>query len=199
MKGKDKFSAAEVEAIKKLIAQKLMADTTQQKRIRDNIRKIGFYYSDYSAKKDGYTVEDFEALIRSGKIKVIGGSELSSSTSHCKIEPLTDADKKVEIPITPTTDLAIILRTFKTNRFDTLMDSESKIPNKAGNYILCLKSNSKLPKVSIEPVLTSFDGLQVIYTGIASRSLRSRDYRQHFKGNNAGRSTLRKSLGVLFG
>jgi hypothetical protein len=32
-----------------------------------------------------------------------------------------------------------------------------------------------------------------------SSSLRSRDYRQHFKGNNAGRSTLRKSLGVLFG
>ncbi len=39
----------------------------------------------------------------------------------------------------------------------------------------------------------------MIYTGIASGSLRTRDYREHFKGNNAGRSTLRKSLGVLFG
>jgi hypothetical protein len=33
----------------------------------------------------------------------------------------------------------------------------------------------------------------------AGGSLRTRDYRQHFIGNNAGRSTLRKSLGVLFG
>jgi len=47
--------------------------------------------------------------------------------------------------------------------------------------------------------LTNFDGLQVIYTGIAGGSLRTRDFKQHFKGNNAGRSTLRKSLGVLFG
>jgi hypothetical protein len=29
--------------------------------------------------------------------------------------------------------------------------------------------------------------------------MRTRDYKQHFKGNNAGRSTLRKSLGVFFG
>mgnify|MGYP003885950985 CR=1 FL=1 len=38
----------------------------------------------------------------------------------------------------------------------------------------------------------------MIYTGIAGKSLRKRDYKQHFKGN-AGGSTLRKSLGVLFG
>ncbi|MDR1203516.1 MAG: hypothetical protein LBL58_18060, partial [Tannerellaceae bacterium] len=79
------------------------------------------------------------------------------------------------------------------------MDSETKIPDEAGNYILCLRSNSKLPEISIEPILETFDGLQVIYTGIAGKSLRSRDYKQHFNGNNASKSTLRKSLGVLFG
>lgn len=47
--------------------------------------------------------------------------------------------------------------------------------------------------------MTKFEGLNVIYTGIAGGSLRTRDFRQHFKGDNAGRSTLRKSLGVLFG
>jgi hypothetical protein len=51
----------------------------------------------------------------------------------------------------------------------------------------------------MKPILTNFEGFQVIYTGIAGGSLRTRDFRQHFKGNNAGRSTLRKSLGVLFG
>ena len=199
MKGKDKFSTTEVEAIKKLILQKLQATTSQQKGIRDKIRDIGFYYSNYSSKKAGYTVEDFEALIRAGKITVIGSSGLSSSKSHDKDKTRIDADKIVENPIPPTTDLTTILSVFKTNRFDPLTNNETKIPDIAGNYILCLRSNSKLPRVAIEPALTIFDGLQVIYTGIASRSLRSRDYSQHFKGNNAGRSTLRKSLGVLFG
>lgn len=64
---------------------------------------------------------------------------------------------------------------------------------------MCLKKNSTLPTVSIKPILTNFEGLEIIYTGIASGSLRTRDFRQHFNGNNAGRSTLRKSLGVLFG
>lgn len=96
-------------------------------------------------------------------------------------------------------DLNFLLKTFKQNRFDPNADSETTILDQAGNYIICLKLNSKFPIVPITPTLTSFNGLKVIYTGIASGSLRSRDYRQHFKGNNAGRSTLRKSLGVLFG
>ena len=37
-----------------------------------------------------------------------------------------------------------------------------------------------------------------MYTGVASKSFRNRDYKSHF-GNNAGRSMLRKSLGVLLG
>lgn len=88
---------------------------------------------------------------------------------------------------------------FKTYRFDPKTDTEAIIANSPGNYIICLKRNSKLPVVSVKPTFTNFEGLQVIYTGIASVSLRTRDFRQHFKGNNAGRSTLRKSLGVLFG
>ena len=39
---------------------------------------------------------------------------------------------------------------------------------------------------------------EVIYVGISSKSLRNRDFRQHFNGN-AGSSTLRKSIGSLFG
>jgi hypothetical protein len=96
-------------------------------------------------------------------------------------------------------DLNFLLKSFKQNRFDPNMDNETMIPDQCGNYIICLKSNSKLPTVSIIPTLPNFNGLRVIYTGIAGGSLRTRDYRQHFIGNNAGRSTLRKSLGVLFG
>jgi hypothetical protein len=92
-----------------------------------------------------------------------------------------------------------LFKEIKQNCFDPATDRETIIPNMPGNYMICLKQNSNLPKVSITPVLTSFEGFKVIYTGIAGKSLRSRDFRQHFAGNNAGRSTLRKSLGVLFG
>lgn len=92
-----------------------------------------------------------------------------------------------------------ILIELKKNCFDTLKDGETKIPNELGNYLLCLRKKSRLPKISIEPIfIRRFEEFDVIYTGI-SCNLRKRDYRQHFIGNNAGRSTIRKSLGVLFG
>lgn len=95
-------------------------------------------------------------------------------------------------------DLKNILKSFEKNRFDPLDGIETNIPDESGNYIICLKSGSRLPIGIISPKFSSFIGLKVIYTGIASKSLRNRDFRQHFKGNNAGLSTLRKSLGVLF-
>ena len=72
-----------------------------------------------------------------------------------------------------------------------------------GNYVFLLRKGSQLPKVDIEPKIpeVTLDGntYQAIYTGIASKSLRNRDYRNHFVDNDASRSTLRKSIGSLFG
>lgn len=71
------------------------------------------------------------------------------------------------------------------------------------NYIFLLREGSNLPQIEIEPVITKVEIggklYQAIYTGIASSNLRQRDYRQHFVGNDASHSTLRKSLGSLFG
>ena len=87
--------------------------------------------------------------------------------------------------------------------FDPMTMDSSMLPNVAGNYVFLLRKGSQLPKVDIEPKIpeVTLDGntYQAIYTGIASKSLRKRDYRNHFVGNNASRSTLRKSIGSLFG
>lgn len=72
------------------------------------------------------------------------------------------------------------------------------IPDSSGNYVVCLQKGKRLPKVDIEPNYKTFKGFEVVYTGIASKSLKKRDYKQHFNGN-AGSSTLRKSIGSLFG
>jgi hypothetical protein len=71
------------------------------------------------------------------------------------------------------------------------------VPSCAGNYIVCLKENAELPDIGITAYTSLFDNLEVVYIGISS-NLKDRIYKRHFNGN-AGQSTLRKSIGSLFG
>ena len=91
-----------------------------------------------------------------------------------------------------------LLKKIALGKFDPKIDSSSKIPDEQGNYIVCLKKGSRLPESNIKPIFTTHEGLDVIYVGKSGVNLRKRDYTQHFN-KNAGSSTLRKSLGVLFG
>ena len=80
----------------------------------------------------------------------------------------------------------------------------TKLPDAAGAYIICSKNTDILPATMKKLEYSYVNGLPVIYVGIAGRptsrakSIRKRDYKNHFNGN-ARTSTLRKSLGVLFG
>ena len=94
-----------------------------------------------------------------------------------------------------------ILKTFK--KFDPLANDNTAISDCPGNYVIALREDAVLPgdmQPDYIPCCT-LEGVayRVIYTGISSKSLRKRDYRQHFTGNNAGQFTLRKSLGSLMG
>jgi hypothetical protein len=71
MKGRSEFTKTEIESIKKLISEKLEAESEKQNGFRKKIRKIGFYYSDFSSMRGGYTVAFFESLIGSQQIKII--------------------------------------------------------------------------------------------------------------------------------
>lgn len=93
----------------------------------------------------------------------------------------------------------INFESLKFELFDPMKDKEDKIPDKSGNYIVVLREKVELPVIDITPIYNMYKGYRVIYTGISSKNLRKRDYSQHFTGNNAGRSTLRKSLGSLMG
>lgn len=124
---------------------------------------------------------DLHRLIRNKEIKIIGGNTQTtiseSTTIKSKVtESLTQSPLKSN-----STDLEAILEEFKRNCFDPKIDFETKIHSYLGNYILCLRKNSKL-STPTSLTWTKFDGLDVIPTGIAGNSLRTRDYRQHFKG-----------------
>ncbi len=199
MKGKNTFAVSEIKQLEELIILRNKADASKQKSIRDKMRKIGFYGKDDWGIID-LQVNDLNALIKSGKIKVIGASVINS--------PSQSLNKEIDLIPKPiitksvsenAVDLQSILNNFSKNCFDPKVDIQTKIDDSPGNYIICLKNNSFFDKLAIDPEFTQFENLNVIYTGIAGTSLRKRDFKQHFTGNNAGSSTLRKSLGCLFG
>ena len=196
MKGKNQFLKSEFEQLKTLIKEKQTADKTEQKSIRNRIRKIGFYFSDFSNQKKGYNISDLEQLVKTGEIKVVG---ITNNIEKPKVgTKQKENPKQTEVKTFKKSNLTKALIDFTKNRFEPNKDLENVIPDTCGNYIICLKKQSKLPKSEYKVELQTFDGLNVVYTGIAGTSLKKRDYRQHFKGNS-GSSTLRKSLGVLFG
>ncbi len=88
---------------------------------------------------------------------------------------------------------------FQLGNFKNSNHSYFDIPDKPGNYIVCLNDLCELPGIGCDVKYVLFENKKVIYTGITKTSLRNRYYKQHFSGDNAGRSTLRLSLGVLLG
>lgn len=76
MKGKNVFTEDEDLRLESLIEQKQGKSKNEQTKIRNRIRSIGFYYSDFSNKKEGYTVEDYRKLKRDGVITIVGNQRI---------------------------------------------------------------------------------------------------------------------------
>lgn len=77
MKGRDTFTLKEIEILFSLITKlrnELYED--KQKSIRNRMRKIGFYISDFAL--NGITVDDFNGLIANGSIKIKDVQEFQS-------------------------------------------------------------------------------------------------------------------------
>lgn len=70
MKGKNAFTEQEIEVLRGLIRQRVKADSSKQKSIRDKMRAIGFYGRDDFGIVD-MTESDLDMLLESGRIKKI--------------------------------------------------------------------------------------------------------------------------------
>lgn len=103
MKGKAEFTVDEAAQIEKFIEQKLRASNNEQKGIRNKIRALGFYASDFGI-GGGYTVADFRRVVR-----VIGSkpSAQVKSTAHQVKTPVIPKEIKPSI-ITSSTDFISI-------------------------------------------------------------------------------------------
>lgn len=83
--------------------------------------------------------------------------------------------------------------------FDPQCDNPDDLPNHTGIYMICVKNRDILKEKMPSAAYQEINDIPIIYIGISeTQGLRGRDYRNHFNGT-ARNSTLRKSLGALFG
>jgi hypothetical protein len=68
--GRLRFTRSEIDELRALLSELRRAEPTRQKTIRAKMRRIGFYITDVSHDGDGFTLSDFDALIRRGTITI---------------------------------------------------------------------------------------------------------------------------------
>lgn len=141
MKGKKEFTDFEANQIRKLINQKLYSSKIEQKSIRDKIRILGFYFSDFSSKK-GYSVQDFEILIRNGEIKIIKQKIIKSKQIVVKDEKKSQNLTKIN-QIFENNDIENEL--IINGKFCSIRDLNHNTLESTGFYCIKLKENSRLP------------------------------------------------------
>jgi len=139
MKSKLSFTQSEADAIIELIKTKLKSDTSTQKSIRDKIRKLGFYASDYGF-RDGYTVQQFLSVA-----KIAGGKSPSQQIpspigpppptqaimvqSPTNVIPSKGRANSDENYIIDLCDEVLKMKALRQHRFDFLTgDSGKKLP-----------------------------------------------------------------------
>ena len=131
MKSKPHFSKAEADEIVKLISEKLKAGSSKQKGIRDKIRRIGFYASDYGF-RDGYTIAQFlsVAKITGNPVVVDEKPPIQKAISLPKTTLLdkgrTESDEAYIIDLC---DEVLKQKALRQHRFEFLLgDSGTKLP-----------------------------------------------------------------------
>jgi hypothetical protein len=69
MPSRNEFTSKEIDEIRGALRELRRVDSGRQKTIRDRLRRIGFYITDYSHDADGFTVSDFEEMLSRGTIR----------------------------------------------------------------------------------------------------------------------------------
>lgn len=71
MKGSRRFTRSTAERIRQLLGRTRKADRPVQKHLRQQIRDLDFYISDWKRPSEGFGPDDFDALVRNGHIEII--------------------------------------------------------------------------------------------------------------------------------
>ena len=85
MKGKDRFTSAEIVELRELIAKRQNATTDRQSQLRSRMRRVKFYGRDDWGIIN-FKLEDLDKLIETGRIKIIDNLLSTITTGKSKKE-----------------------------------------------------------------------------------------------------------------
>lgn len=131
------FTKEEYLTLRELVIQKENADSTTQKRIRQKMRNMGFYWNEVGEGK--FTLSNFESLFASGKLKITGCADFKQisttatrpvgatvSTTPSKIGGRANSDETYVIDLC---DEVLGMKAFRQHRFNFLVgDSGHTLP-----------------------------------------------------------------------
>lgn len=129
MKGKATFTNEEANEIIALIRQKVVAAQAEQKRLRDKIRKIGFYASDFGI-GGGYDEKDFLRVItiNGGQLPTVPKADVPARLTRGAIKP-TQENGKDETYVIDLCDEVLGIKAIRQHRFPFLKgDGKSLLP-----------------------------------------------------------------------
>ena len=183
MKGKNIFTQKDIDELKRLITFRVNStNKSEKKKLRDVMRKIGFYGRDDFGITD-CQVTDLERLISDGRIKVIGNNLISKSEYTSNVEEPTKERNAA--------NFASVEEELIKGNFQSVSSlSAYAIPNESGIYCIKLREGSTLPskygKIRED---------RIIYIGIASKSLRERLWEEELNHKRA--ATFFRSIGAM--
>ena len=189
MKGKNLFKPEEIDRLRELIRLRVMADKTTQKRIREEMRKIGFYGRDDFGITD-LQESDLDRLIREKRITIIG----SSATPAKRIQnPQTPILGNAKFDAAVSIDSQGIEGKLVRATFIPVYElNADKVPAAPGIYCIKLRKGVPLPAKFGK---VREDG--IIYIGQASKSLKERLWEEEL--NHKRPATFFRSIGAMLG
>ena len=186
------FTRSEIEQIKALLHEVRRSDRGRQKTLRAQIRRIGFYISDYATDQAGFTASDVDRLIARGAIGIEDGPTPANTSTPASsgpgLQPAGDASASYR-DATPHVEDA--LASLSPRRARPLSDQVSHVPARPGLY--AIYGNDVWDELGLGDPPDD----RPLYVGKAEDSLATRDIKTHFGDGRTGQSTVRRSFAAL--
>lgn len=193
MKGRDRFTTLEAEQIRQLLDGVRRAEPgAAQKQLRDQLRALGFYISDWGGGPAGFTRSDFDELVGHGTVTV-DGEKPGSAPEKASASGTAPPTLALTRPQPPAAVAAVEHLAALTAGPMTIATAFSgAVPNRGGLYAMYAEASAWQDLgLGVPP-----DG-RPLYVGKAERSLRSRDLSTHFASGRTGQSSPRRSFAAL--
>lgn len=201
MKGSAQFTAEAAERIHNLLAARSRVGRAEQKRLRDELRALRFFISDWGG--PGFTAVEFDALVRSGHITVIEGHTPNSSHSerrnrgaHSSADAtvreasLRNTASPAPSPSVPESVVEAACEALTSPQL-AIPDAAVRAPRTPGLYAV-YGADDAWCQLGLQ------DGdSRPLYVGKSEDNLAVRDIATHFRSRRTGQSTLRRSLAAL--